>query len=73
MTEEEFRRKLKVEKISDTVVEKAGEEEAEELRTVSLKAEGISVAIKGDPEELLSFTVGDSVEMYIKTARQGLT
>ena len=67
-----FKRKFKVEKITDTVVDKAGEEETQVKRTVVLNSEGLSMALTGYPGELTGFVTGDSVEIEAKTLQTKL-
>ena len=67
-----FRRKFKVEKISDTVIDKAGEEELQNKRTVVLNSEGLSMTLTGYPGELIGFVTGDSVEIEAKTTQTKL-
>jgi hypothetical protein len=67
-----FKRKFKVEKIADTVVDKAGEEELVNKRTVVLNSEGLSMTLTGYPGELTGFVTGDSVEIVAKTTQTKL-
>ena len=67
-----FKRKFKVEEIKDTVVDKAGEEELENKRTVVLNSEGLSMRLTGYPGELSDFVSGDSVEVEAKTTQTKL-
>ena len=67
-----FKRKFKVEQIMDTVVDKAGEEELENKRTVVLNSEGLSMRLTGYPGELSDFVSGDSIEMSAKTSQTKL-
>ena len=67
-----FKRKFKVEEIKDTVVDKAGEEELENKRTVVLNSEGLSMRLTGYPGELSDFVSGDSVEIVAKTSQTKL-
>ena len=61
-----FKRKFKVEQITDTVLDKAGEEELENKRTVVLNSEGLSMRLTGYPGEISGFVAGDSVEIEAK-------
>ena len=66
-------RKFKVEKITDTVTDKAGEEESQMKRTVTLNAEGnLSLVLTGYPGELNGFVTGDVVEVDLKTSQTKL-
>lgn len=67
-----FKRKFKVEKIEDTTVDKAGEEEVENKRTVLLNSEGLSMRLTGYPGELVGFVTGDSVEVQAKFSQTKL-
>ena len=67
-----FKRKFTVEKITDTVVDKAGEEETQVKRTVVLNSEGLSMALTGYPGELTGFVTGDSVEVQAKITQTKL-
>ncbi|GAH25200.1 unnamed protein product [marine sediment metagenome] len=67
-----FKRKFKVEKIADTVVDKAGEEELQNKRTVVLNSEGLSMALTGYPGELTGFVTGDTLEIQMRATQTKL-
>lgn len=68
----EFRRGFSVEKIEDKRIDKAGEEDVQNVRSISLKVKGITVTIVGDPLELSEFLSGDSVELVINSTQTKL-
>lgn len=68
-----MKRKFKVEKITDTVIDKAGEEETQVKRTVVLKSEGnLSLVLTGYLGELAGFVTGDDVLLVLETSQTKL-
>lgn len=63
---ESFKKDFAVEKVVDTVEDKAGEEELKEKKVVSLKGDGVTATITGDPYELRMFKTGDSIRLSVK-------
>ena len=69
-----FKRKFNVDEIADTVVNKAGEDELKNKRTVVLISDpkGLSMRLTGYPGELSSFVAGDNVVIEAKFSQTKL-
>ena len=61
----EYVETFKVEKVTDTVVDKAEEEDLQHVRIVALNTEDATMTLKGDPEDLHGFRTGISVRVLI--------
>lgn len=69
---ESFKKDFAVEKVVDTIEDKAGEEDLKKKRVVSLKGEGVTATITGDPIELLLFKPGESIRLTVKNPQTSI-
>lgn len=67
-----FKNDFVVERVIDTVEDKAGEEELKEKKVVSLKGDGVTATITGDPDKLGMFNSGDSIHLVVKNPQTSI-
>lgn len=61
---------LKVERIDDANVDKAGEDEVQHSRKVKLVSDDMEITIKGAQDNVTGFVTGDSAEVSVKILEQ---
>ena len=68
----EYKRHFKVERIRDTEVDVADEEEVQKLRTVVLTTADAKITLSGSQDKITGFKTNDFIEVRFKTTQSEL-
>ena len=68
----DFKKHFEIKKIEDKDIDKAGDEETQKIRIVSLEKGELKITLKGEQDTITGFKTGDYVEVKITSTQTEL-